>query len=78
MEVSDILANKMKKTWMQALEVTFADNLSQTFRLLFETCVRRVRLVLYIREYLQNCLRVPGYPKISNFRYPVPETTENA
>ena len=35
----------------------------------------------YIREYLstlQNCLRVPGYPKISNFGYPVPEITENA
>ena len=26
---------------------------------------------------LQNCLRVPGYPKISNFKYPVPEITKN-
>ena len=28
--------------------------------------------------FLQNCLRVPGYPKISNFEYPVHEITENA
>ena len=37
--------------------------------------------ILYIRKYLcvfTNCLRVPGYPKISNFGYPVPEITENA
>ena len=39
-------------------------------------------LVIFIHSgvfmVLQNCLRVPGYPKISNFRYPVPEITENA
>ena len=28
--------------------------------------------------FLQNCLGVPGYPKISNFGYPIPEITENA
>ena len=28
--------------------------------------------------FLQNCLRVPGYPKIFNFGYPVPEITDNA
>ena len=28
--------------------------------------------------YNFNCLRVPGYPNISNFGYPVPEITENA
>ena len=38
-EVFDFVANKMKKSWMKALEVTFADNLSHTCRLLFETCV---------------------------------------
>ena len=27
--------------------------------------------------FLQNCLRIPGYPKISNFGYPIPEITEN-
>ena len=27
--------------------------------------------------FLQNCLQIPGYPKISNFGYPVPEMTEN-
>ena len=27
--------------------------------------------------FLQNCLQVPGYPKISNFGYPLPEITEN-
>ena len=31
-----------------------------------------------IYVFLQNCLQVPGYPKISNFRCPVPKTTENA
>ena len=33
-----------------------------------------------IYVFLQNCLQVhvPGYPKISNFRYPAPEITENA
>ena len=31
-----------------------------------------------IYVFLQNCLRVTGYPKISNFGYPVPEITENA
>ena len=38
-----------------------------------------ILVILYIRVYLflQNCLRVPGYPKISNFGYPVPEKTEN-
>ena len=38
-------------------------------------------VILYIREYLfvfTNCLRVPGYPKIFNFGYPVPEIIENA
>ena len=37
-------------------------------------------VILYIWSiyvFLQNCLRVPGYPKISNFRYPVTEITEN-
>ena len=29
-------ANKMKKTWIKALEVTFADSLSQTCQLLFD------------------------------------------
>ena len=28
--------------------------------------------------FLQNCLRVLGYLKISNFGYPVPEITDNA
>ena len=28
--------------------------------------------------FLQNCLRVPGYTKISTFGYPVPEITKNA
>ena len=28
--------------------------------------------------FLQNCLRVPGYPKMNNFSYPVPEKNENA
>ena len=41
-----------------------------------------ILVILYIQEYLcvldQNCLRVPGYPKISNFGSPVPEITENA
>ena len=27
--------------------------------------------------FLQNCLRVPRYPKISNFGCPVPEITQN-
>ena len=27
--------------------------------------------------FLQNSLRVPRYPKISNFGYPVPKITEN-
>ena len=27
---------------------------------------------------LQNCLRVPRYPKISNFGFPVPEITRDA
>ena len=27
--------------------------------------------------FLQNCLQVPGYPKISNFGYPVPKITKN-
>ena len=30
-----------------------------------------------IYMFLQNCLRVPGFP-ISNFGYPVPEITKNA
>ena len=36
--------------------------------------------MIHSREFvfLQNCLQVPGYPKISNFRYLVPEITENA
>ena len=29
-----------------------------------------------IYVFLQNCLRVAGYPKISNFGYPVPEITD--
>ena len=28
--------------------------------------------------FLQICLRVPGYPKISNSGYPVPEKNENS
>ena len=35
-------------------------------------------ILLSIYVFLQNCLRVPGYPKISNFGYPVPEITKNA
>ena len=72
----------MKKTWMKALEVTFVDGLSQTCRLLFETCAH-VRIGYFIHSgvfmcFLQNCQWVPGYPKILNFRYPVLEITENA
>ena len=33
---------------------------------------------LGIFVFLQNCLRVPRYPKISNFRYSVSEITKNA
>ena len=34
-----------------------------------------ILVILYIQEYvfLQNCLRVSGYLKISNFGYPVPD-----
>ena len=28
--------------------------------------------------FLQNCLQVPRYPMISNFRYPVPKIIESA
>ena len=68
----------MKKTWMNALEVIFADSLSQTYRLLFETCVRIGYFIHSGYVFLQNCLRVSWYPKISNFGYPVTEITENA
>ena len=69
----------MKKSWMKASEVTFADILSsQSYRLLFETGVRigyfiHWGYVCYV--FLQN---VYQYPQISNFAYPVPEITENA
>ena len=38
-------------------------------------------VILYIQKYLcfyKMFLRVPGYPYISIFRYPVPKITENA
>ena len=67
---------------MKDLEVTFADNLLQTCRLLFETCVRIGYFIhsgVFVCFYqIVYALRVPGYPKISNFGYPVPEITENA
>ena len=40
-----------------------------------------ILVILYIQEYLRvltKKLRVPRYPKISNFGYPVPEITEYA
>ena len=60
----------MKKTWMKGLELC---------QLLFVTCVP-ISYFLHsgVFLFLQNCLLVPGYPKISYFGYPVPEMTENA
>ena len=36
-----------------------------------------ILVILYIREYLCFDKIVYGYPKISNFGYPVPEITEH-
>ena len=36
--------------------------------------VRLCRVVFTVYVFLQNCLRVPGYLKITNFGYPVPKT----
>ena len=58
---------------MKALKVTFADGLSQTCRLLFETSVHIGYFIhLGVFVFLQK------YPKISNFGYSVPKITKNA
>ena len=43
-----------------------------------ETLVLVIYFKIYLRIYvfLQNYLRVPRYPKIANFGYPVPENAQ--
>ena len=72
MEVSDLFADNMKKTCMEAFEVTFADGLSQACRLLFET------LNTFGSIYVFLITLFTGTRASEDFQFPVLEITENA